>query len=951
MLKFISAIILAISCLLIGTLAIIAEVSTNHPTSLSTNTAISPQANQLALNTSINYLTSSESHSRSRTLVFAPTTNVSTASTNVIYFVISIFSLFLAVLFWYRNQLKIVLIFSFVSIFLISQGLEFIIKNNHKHAEVIDLVEQVASLSARLEGVLQTNLSMLTGFAAYISAVPNLSQQDFNNYAKELFKKEPLLINFAAAKDLKVNYIYPLKGNEQVIGLNYNKNPEQKKMVLQVANSNKLVVIGPINLVQGGTAFIGRAGIFTGDGENRHLWGIISAPLDEMSLYREAGLTSSQKELNIALKNFDLLGNEEAVFFGDSSIFNSQERVELALQVGGGFWTIAATKKQISLPSLVISIRITAIILSVVVLIFIYIKTRQENEKQKLNQTIAEHRRLLGKVGSVAKIGGWKVNSNFEITQWLKETSETLNKPASFLPKTIFDLLPCFEEKGFELFQEQLEHAFKHKTEIDIKILLNNNNNNNNKDKETWIRVFAKPSLYSPSKHSVTGTFQDISDKVYSAKLIEHQATYDALTDLPNRLLFNSRLSNDIKNAKLANYKLGILFIDLDRFKPVNDNYGHRIGDKLLIQTAQRIKSCLRESDTVSRISGDEFCVLLTNIHNFDHITKIVETILIKLQTPYQLANSIIHCSASIGISLYPNDGNDAQSLISKADQAMYQVKSKGRNDWQFYTQEMQVQSERRHRLLNELIIDLKKGKLQPYFQPIFQLNSNTIAKCEALARWQRSDGSYISPDEFIPLAEESGLINQLDLYMLKESAKMLQQIKQNTKEVELSINISPRLFNIKDKNLLHWLDCVEKISQKIPLTIEITERLLTQDSFKALEILNQLKTYRVKIAIDDFGTGYSSLSYLVRFPVDIIKIDREFIDKLSQDETSDALVESMLLMAKRLNIKVVAEGIEEAYQLSRLKDLGCEFGQGYYLGKPMNYADFSEFVTTNLNH
>jgi len=914
------------------------------------SSAFSPEKQGLPLS-SINSNNYSEIDSdpfipQSHQLVYAPSAEHSAFFLNESLFFLSLLSLVGIFLFWYRNNFYVTLLFIVVTIALVDRQIENLFTVEKAQTTKLDLIQEIGSVSARLEGVLQTNLSMLTGFSAYISAVPALSNEEFDNYAKELFKKEPLLINFAAAKDLVVNYVYPLQGNEKVIGLDYNRNDAQKKLALQVASTGKLMVVGPINLVQGGTAFIGRAPIFTGENDNRKFWGIISAPLDEFALYQEAGLGLSNQNFEIAIKSYDSLGNEGQVFFGDPKTFSSKERVEYSIQVGGGNWHIAATSRSgaSQIDTYVLTVRISSVLAALLVVSFAYFRIRQKAEKQKLENTIVEHRRLLEKVGSVARIGGWKIDSNKHFTQWTTQTSEAIGIDSRFLPNKLKDLESVFIEEDYVRLADALNAALTQSRPIDLDLKMASSTAT-----ERWIRVLAKPSKRSQENLVITGTFQDVTDKVISAKLIEHQATYDSLTDLPNRVLFNDRLNKAIEDAKRNNTKLGVLFIDLDRFKPVNDNYGHQTGDRLLINTSRRIKKCIRDSDTVSRISGDEFCVLLANLNEYSNVTKITENILHELEAPYQLEDTLVHCGASIGISLFPEDGETAQSLISKADQAMYQVKSKGRNDWQFYTKEMQIESERRHRLLNELILDLKEQKLLPHFQPVYDLKTDKICKCEALARWPKADGSFVPPNEFINLAEESGLINKLDLYMLESSAKLIEHLKQSVKDVELSINVSPRLFHNKAKDLGEWLDCVKNISAKISLTVEITERLLTEDSIKALEVLNQIKELGVKIAIDDFGTGYSSLSYLVKFPVDIIKIDREFVDKLTKDKTTDALIETILLMARRLEIKVIAEGIEDSTQLQRLKQLGCDFGQGYHLGRPVDFEQFSRSVAEEL--
>lgn len=444
------------------------------------------------------------------------------------------------------------------------------------------------------------------------------------------------------------------------------------------------------------------------------------------------------------------------------------------------------------------------------------------------------------------------------------------------------------------------------------------------------------------SSSCITGTIQDITEKILNIKFIEYQASHDSLTQLPNRRTYQDRLALAIESASRSKKSIAILFIDLDRFKPINDNLGHHAGDLVLIESAARLKKLIRSSDTVSRISGDEFALILNDVEHYKHALTIADKISQKMQEPYQLSNAEVHLSASIGIAIYPDDANNADELLKKADQAMYEVKANGRNGYQFYTQEMQRKSEYRHQLRNKLITALKTKEIQPYFQPIMELNTKQIKKCETLARWQQKNGDFIAPIEFIRLAEETGLINQIDLFMLEESSKLL--VEMNT-TIELSINVSPRLFHTKDNALEHWITSIKKISKSVNLTIEITERLLTEDSEKVLTILNQCKNMGIKVAIDDFGTGYSSLNYLLTFPIDQIKIDRSFIKNIGIDSSSEILIETILTMAKRLGIKVVAEGIETQEQLIYLRKHHCDFGQGYLLGKPMNKENFHSLL------
>ena len=860
----------------------------------------------------------------------------------VLKFVGVIFLLTLIFTVWYQRKAFLTITGIILMALILEYQIELNLENEQKQSEKLSLYRQLSSVTAKLEGNLQTNMSMLTGFAAYISAAPDLTYENFKNYAREVFKKEPMLINFAAAKDLVINYVYPIEGNEKAIGLDYKKNKAQRDMVMQVAKTGQLLVVGPVNLVQGGVAFIGRAPIYTGDGANRRLWGIISAPLDAQLLYRHSDIELVTNELNLAIKSFDSLGREGPVFFGEGNVFNDPDAIQSVISVGGGTWHLAVTPitHQTTLPTNIKIVRAGSLITVLIFCALVIFRFRQEKEKHALQTTLINNQKLLEKVGSVARIGGWKLDKQLNFVQWSSQTSDLLGQAASFRPKNLDDISDLIEPIGFDSWKSSIELTFQYERTFDIEVKLRSDS-----EKEVWLRIIANTS--EQDVNFVTGTMQDVTDKVLSARYIRHQATYDSLTDLPNRVLFNDRLTQAIENAQRNNNKIAVLFIDLDRFKPVNDNYGHQMGDKLLIEAARRILPCTRDSDTVARLSGDEFGVLLLNINKYDDAIIATEHIIEEMQKTYRIADIDLHCSASIGIAFYPNDSLQADSLIRKADQAMYEVKKNGRNGWQFYTKEMQQQSEHRHSLLNQLILAVKHNELMPYFQPIFNLRTNKITRCETLARWQKKDGTFIPPYEFITLAEESGFVNKIDLSMLQSSATTIKGfIEQDLQKVGLAVNVSPRLFHTKDKALETWLETIKLFSQDIDITVEITERLITDDTKKALSVLKQLKSFGVQIAIDDFGTGYSSLSYLVSFPVDIIKIDQSFVDGIGKEVSAESLIETILIMAKKLNMRVVAEGIETQQQLSFLQTLGCDYGQGFFLAKPMPESDFKQFIT-----
>lgn len=873
------------------------------------------------------------------TFYFDPSKAKSAPNNRLMIIVILAVFLPLTFYFWSR-RFRLLTIFS---ILLAGTVLEFQLEAVMLRGQMLQnqtkVTQKLNTITAELQGNLQTNLSMLTGFAAYISVSPDLSYQEFSNYAKQQFRKEPMLINFAAAKDLKVNYVFPLEGNEKVVGLDYRKNPKQIDMVMQVMQTGQLMVAGPVELVQGGRAFIGRAPIVLSDGTP---WGIISAPLDADLLFQSSEILSLEKDIVLTIRSFDALGNEGPVFFGDQTASESPTRSTSVISVGGGSWHIDAAyineKGQVSTE--IFSLRLYFLFATLFICIFTWLRFKQEMEKNKLQLEIKDDKILLDSVGKVAKIGGWKLDPDFHFSKWSTSCSSLLREDEKFSPSTVSELMQFFSNESYALLKDKIDASISNSEPFDIEVEVAAKNND-----LIWLRIMSDAIRHGKDQ-AITGTLQDVTRKVLSAKLIEHQATFDSLTGLPNRLLYNDRLSKAVELAKRYKLKIAVLFIDLDRFKPINDNHGHQTGDEILIESARRIRKNIRESDTVSRLSGDEFALILHDVVDYRDVKKVAEQIISEIQLPYVIGDISVHTSASIGIALYPDDAETADSLLRKADQAMYEVKANGRNGCQFYTREMQERSEYRHALLNKLIAAVNQDELEAYFQPIFDLKTNKLMKCESLARWKDAEGDFISPDDFITLAEESGLINRIDLFMLQSASSFLAKL---SADVGLSINISPRLFHTKDKALDSWLNCIKKASEAVQITVEITERLLTDDSESALNVLQELRGIGVQIAIDDFGIGYSSLSYLVKYPIDIIKIDKSFVQDINISSSAETLIESILAMATRLGIKVVAEGIETQEQLEYLQKHGCDFGQGYYLGRPMNDESFAELLEKNF--
>jgi len=414
-------------------------------------------------------------------------------------------------------------------------------------------------------------------------------------------------------------------------------------------------------------------------------------------------------------------------------------------------------------------------------------------------------------------------------------------------------------------------------------------------------------------------------------------ALYDPLTGLENRVLFRTRLEQVIQNIHRTNEKTALLFIDVDNFKEVNDTFGHEAGDTVLKAISERLKAHVRKNDTIARISGDEFTVLLSNINSYADASKVTNCILKSFQSPIRLQSTEIFVTASIGISITPDDTNNMDELIKNADLAMYQAKQKGRNNFQFFCKDMNTEVKRKNTIERELRTAIDNKSFILLYQPKIQFDNSTIVGAEALIRWQFSEDEARNPDDFIPVAEETGLIIPLGQWVIKQAINDIKTLlSANIEHINISINLSPR--QIKD---VHFVSEVKKLFSSIPeytqyFEFEITENAFIDNQPENISRLNALRDMGFSMSIDDFGTGYSSLSYLKRLPVDTIKIDRAFVMDLPDDKDNAEITSAVVAMAHKLKLSVVAEGVENEKQARFLKSIQCDLAQGFYYGKPM---------------
>ncbi len=440
---------------------------------------------------------------------------------------------------------------------------------------------------------------------------------------------------------------------------------------------------------------------------------------------------------------------------------------------------------------------------------------------------------------------------------------------------------------------------------------------------------------------------QEIIKRSEIEQQLAHDALHDALTGLPNRTLLKERIELTIQHAKRnRDYLFALLFIDLDRFKTVNDSRGHLIGDQLLITVAKFLLQSLRDNDLVARLGGDEFVILLDGIHKVQDATQIAARILDRLAVPFDIEEQAIFISASIGIVVSSTNYDNGEDILRDADIAMYRAKEKGKACYEVFDRAMYLETLKSVELENNLRHALQRGELILHYQPIISLSSQELVGFEALIRWRHPQRGLILPSEFIAIAEDTGLIVPIGEWVLAEACQQLKVWQQKLaslppkENLKISINIASEQF--KQPQFIQKLDRVLLATglNGSCLRLEITESVLVESGGTIQNILAQIKKRKIKLSIDDFGTGYSSLSYLKRFPIDNLKIDRSFIEGLNYDEESFEIVRTIITLAKTLGMETISEGIETAEQLTELKNLGCEFGQGYLLGEPLDVQE-----------
>jgi len=556
----------------------------------------------------------------------------------------------------------------------------------------------------------------------------------------------------------------------------------------------------------------------------------------------------------------------------------------------------------------------------------------------------------------IARLGNWEWCLSSDELSWSREFGRVLGLDENVSLTSWEEFVEEIEEPDRGNVRIISEHSVEEKAPFNVEFTVLSGCDGT----QRRIRLEAEPFCQETGDCShMLGTIQDITERTNAQKQIHNLAYYDIVTGLPNRAQLTEQLRYTLKLSKRNDTKFAVLFLDLDHFKQVNDTLGHDAGDDLLQQVADRLSGVVRETDTVicsddetenqhtvARLGGDEFVVLLGVINRPEDAARVAERIALTVSEPYELVKQTVSVTTTIGISVYPADGQDADTMMKSADVAMYHAKESGRNGYQFYSRSIHEQALSRFSLEADLRTAIEREDLTLVYQPKIDMQTGQLSGVEALTRWTHPEKGIMNPAEFIPLAEETGLILEMGRWVLREACRQMQVwVNAGWPQMTMAVNCSSVQFTKSD--------VIQDITEAIELSglepthleIELTESLLLQDGEKGIEILKELKALGIKVSIDDFGTGFSSLSYLKRLPVDKLKIDKSFVDDLEKDTGDAAIVTAIITLSHNLNLTVVAEGVESQEQFDILRGFKCNEAQGYLISKPLDIHELQVWL------
>ncbi len=834
--------------------------------------------------------------------------------------------------------------------------------------ERADVLKEVSVVRARLEGHVTGNLQLVRGLVATLATEPDMDQPRFAELAAKLFDSRSELRNVAVAPGFVVTMVYPLAGNESALGLDYRKNEAQYNGVMRARETGQLVLAGPVELVQGGQAFIGRFPVFTGEGENRAFWGIVSAVVDVEELYRTSGLLDPKLGIEVAIAGRDGLGRRGAQFYGRGEVFSSKP-VLADIELPAGHWEIAAIPKGGWATRAPNSWLIWAAFLTLAALVSVpvYYAGRLLEERRRHLMTLksreVELQRLSRRLGLALETSAVGV-FEFDLDTGRLIWDDRVN--------ALFGLPQDGGERGYEHWRGAVHPDDLLRAEEEFRVATTITGRYHSEYRVVTpvgvtrnVRAIGAVYQDPGSTRRIVGVNWDVSADVAlneslkeanrlselryaeleAAKAsIEHNSLHDSLTGLPNRRYLDRVLAERAEAAARNGTALALLHIDLDRFKQINDTLGHAAGDATLIHASHVLRANTRAEDFVARIGGDEFVIVSTADNGDDGLANLAQRIIVKMRQPVDYQGHQCRCGVSVGIATQTGGAADPARLLVDADIALYRAKSRGRNRHEFFTEALQAEVVRTKRLADELLAAIEHDQFVPYFQPQFDAVTRQIVGVEALVRWQHPVDGMLGPAAFLDVAEDLNIVSTIDRIVLEKAMAAFAQWREMGIEVgRLAVNVSAR--RLQDEQLIESLRHLD--IEPGTVSFELVESIFLDETDDLVRFnADQLKELGIDIEIDDFGTGYASIVSLQKLKPRRLKIDRQLVMPIVTSEAQRNLVASIVDIGRALGIEVVGEGVETLEHAEILENLGCAVLQGYALARPMSALAVTQFLS-----
>lgn len=828
-----------------------------------------------------------------------------------------------------------------------------------------DVTNQVSVMRAKLEGNIASTVQLVRGLVSVISTEPDMGVARFDALASNIFKEQTQLRSVAAAPDFVVTMSYPLAGNEKAIGLDYRQNADQWNAVRRAMDTGRLVLAGPLDLVQGGQGLVGRFPVFTGEDEARSFWGIVSAVIDVEKLYRDSGIQRAATSLDIAIIGHDGKGNGGKRFFGPD--LAGRHAVSAYVALPSGTWQILAAPKTgwvVSPAQTWLSRAIIVLGGALIILPFWiggrmfaqrhdYIERLRQREAELLQQT-----RRLNLALETSRVGLWELDLITGDEVWDKRTNE------------LYGLDPDCSERTHDHWQKVVHPEDQERAEREFRSTIIHGRYSSDyrvlrpDGTVSHIRSIAVLQDMDGEKRRVMGVNWDVtadvalSEDLRRAKAlteahnreleaarvsIEHNALHDSLTGLPNRRYLDETLRRCATDGYQAAGTIALLHIDLDRFKHINDTLGHAAGDAMLVHASKVLRANCRDTDFVARIGGDEFVVLSSNSQGEEGLARLAARLVDAMRKPVMHEGHECRFGVSVGIATAAAPEIDVKQLLINADIALYRAKDRGRNRYEFFSSALQAEVITTKRIADEILTGLESNAFVPHYQPQFCATTHEVVGVEALARWKHPDSTLKSPDKFMAVAEELSVVAAIDRMILEQVLVDLEHWQKTGLAVpRASVNVSQR--RLHDEGLIASLRELDIAPGRIAFELVESIYLDESDGIVGWNI-DQIKELGIDVEIDDFGTGYASIVSLQNLRPKRLKIDRQLVDPILTEVSQRRLVSSIVDIGKSMDIEIIAEGVETMEHAAILRDLGCDILQGYAFARPMSREDLTTFM------